>query len=149
VSVVGLALATAVMLLLAIFPASLPFVGVEIVLGIVGLGIGTVFPITITAIQNAVPLRQLGTTTGVLNFSRSLGGAILVPTFSAVFLARAAADSDLVSVQTVILEGSRNGTDFGHVFGGVFFAATVAILIAFVFQAAMKELPLRKGLDVG
>jgi sugar phosphate permease len=137
------------MLILAMFPTSLPFVGVEIVLAIVGLGIGTVFPITITAVQNAVPLRQLGTTTGVLNFSRSLGGAILVPTFSAVFLARAAADSDLVSVQTVILEGSRDGVDFGSVFNGVFYAAALSLFIAFVFQAAMKELPLRKGLDSG
>lgn len=149
VAVIGLALATLVTLLLAIFPTSLPFIGVEIVLAIVGLGIGTVFPITITAVQNAVPLRQLGTTTGVLNFSRSLGGAILVPAFSAVFLARAAADSDLVSVQTVILEGSRDGVDFGTVFNGVFYAAAIALFIAFVFQAAMKELPLRKGLDVG
>jgi hypothetical protein len=31
----------------------------------------------------------------------------------------------------------------------VFLAATIAILIAFIFQTAMKELPLRKGLDVG
>jgi EmrB/QacA subfamily drug resistance transporter len=149
VAVIGLALATLVTLLLAIFPVSLPFAGVEIVLGIIGIGIGTVFPITITAVQNAVPLRQLGTTTGVLNFSRSLGGAILVPAFSAVFLAGAAADSDLASVQTVILEGSRNGADFGGVFSGVFYAAAIALFIAFVFQAAMKELPLRKGLDVG
>lgn len=149
VAVIGLALATLVTFVLAIFPTSLPFIGVEIVLAVIGIGIGTVFPITITAVQNAVPLRQLGTTTGVLNFSRSLGGAILLPVFSAVFLAAATADSDLVSVQTVILEGSRNGTDFGHVFSGVFYAAAIALFIAFVFQAAMKELPLRKGLDTG
>ena len=30
-----------------------------------------------------------------------------------------------------------------------FMLVQTAILIAFVFQAAMKELPLRKGLDVG
>ncbi|HET7714362.1 MAG TPA: MDR family MFS transporter [Bauldia sp.] len=149
VSVIGLGLATLVMLVLAVLPSSLPFIGVEIVLAIVGIGIGTVFPITITAVQNAVPLRQLGTTTGVLNFSRSLGGAILVPAFSAVFLASATADSDLVSVQAVILEGGRYGVDFGDVFRGVFVAATIALLMAFAFQAAMKELPLRKGLDVG
>jgi len=149
VAVIGLALATLVTFVLAIFPTSLPFIGVEIVLAVIGLGIGTVFPITITAVQNAVPLRQLGTTTGVLNFSRSLGGAILLPVFSAVFLAAATADSDLVSVQTVILEGGRNGTDFGHVFSSVFYAAAMALFIAFVFQAAMKELPLRKGLDAG
>ena len=149
VAVTGLALATLVTFVLAMFPTSLPFFGVEIVLAVIGVGIGTVFPITITAVQNAVPLRQLGTTTGVLNFSRSLGGAILLPVFSAVFLAAATADSDLVSVQTVILEGSRNGADFGAVFSGVFYAAAIALFIAFVFQAAMKELPLRKGLDSG
>jgi len=78
-----------------------------------------------------------------------LGGAILVPAFSAVFLARAAADSDLVSVQTVILEGSRDGVDFGAVFNGVFYAAALSLFIAFIFQSAMKELPLRKALDSG
>ena len=68
VSVIGLALATLVTLVLATFPTSLPFFGVEIVLAVIGIGIGTVFPITVTAVQNAVPLRQLGTTTGLLNF---------------------------------------------------------------------------------
>ena len=149
VSVVGLLLATLVTLVLATFPTSLPFIGVEIVLAIIGIGIGTVFPITVTAVQNAVPLRQLGTTTGVLNFARSLGGAILLPAFSAIFLAGAAAGSDLASVQTVILEGSENGTDFGTVFSSVFYAAAIALGVAFVFQAAMKELPLRRGLDTG
>ena len=148
VSVLGLGLATVVTILLATFPVTLPFVGVEIVLLIIGIGIGTVFPITVTSVQNAVPLRQLGTTTGVLNFSRSLGGAILVPAFSAIFLA-AAASGGHESVQTVILAGSASGADFGGVFGAVFYAAAAALFIAFLAQARMKELPLRKALDVG
>lgn len=148
VSVTGLGLATVVTILLAIFPTTLPFIGVEIVLAIIGLGLGTVFPITVTAIQNAVPLRQLGTTTGVLNFARSLGGAILLPAFSAIFLA-AASGTGGASVQSVILEGSAAGQDFGVVFSGVFYAAAAALFIAFAFQARMKELPLRKALDVG
>jgi fucose permease len=149
VSVTGLGLATVVTVLLAMFPTTLPFIGVEIVLAIIGLGLGTVFPITVTAIQNAVPLRQLGTTTGVLNFARSLGGAILLPAFSAIFLAAAATGTGEASVQSVILEGSAAGYDFGGVFSGVFYAAALALFIAFAFQARMKELPLRKALDVG
>jgi len=149
VSVVGLGLATVVTVLLGTFPVSLPFVGVEIVLLVIGIGIGTVFPITVTSVQNAVPLRQLGTTTGVLNFSRALGGAILVPAFSAIFLAAAAAGGSHASVQTIILAGTASGADFGGVFGFVFYAAAIAIFIAFVAQAWMKELPLRKALDVG
>lgn len=147
-AVAGLALATVFTTALAFWPASLSFVGVEILLAVIGMGLGTIFPIATTAVQNAVPLRQLGTTTGVLNFFRSLGGAILVPVFSAIFLASVAAGGDLASVQTVILEGSRNGVDFAHVFTGVFAAAAVALLLAFFFQLAMKELPLRSQLDV-
>jgi len=150
-AVAGLAFAAIVTFLLALWPASLPFAGVEAVLAVIGLGIGTVFPITTTAVQNAVPLRQLGTTTGVLNFFRSLGGAILVPVFSAVFLAAAAAaakaGSDVASIQAVIMEGARNGVDFGHVFTGVFLAAAIALSLSFAFQLAMKELPLRSRLD--
>jgi hypothetical protein len=67
-AVTGLGLASVVTVLLATFPTTLPLIGVEIVLAVIGIGIGTVFPITITAVQNAEPLRQLGTTTGVLNF---------------------------------------------------------------------------------
>jgi sugar phosphate permease len=93
-----------------------------------------------------VPLRQLGTTTGVLNFSRSLGGAILVPAFSAVFLA-AASSSGTSSIQSAILTGNTAGEEFGAVFGGVFYAAALALFISFVFQAMMRELPLRAGLD--
>jgi EmrB/QacA subfamily drug resistance transporter len=148
VAVTGLGLATVVTILLGTFPTTLPFIGVEIVLAIIGLGLGTVFPVTVTAIQNAVPLRQLGTTTGVLNFARSLGGAILLPAFSAVFLAAAASSAGDASVQGIILEGSGGGVDFGPVFRGVFYAAALALFIAFAFQARMKELPLRKALDV-
>jgi EmrB/QacA subfamily drug resistance transporter len=150
-AVAGLGLAAIVTFLLALWPASLSFTGVEIVLAIIGLGIGTMFPITTTAVQNAVPLRQLGTATGVLNFFRSLGGAILVPVFSAVFLAAAAAaataGSDVASIQAVIIEGASNGVDFGHVFTGVFIAAAIALSLSFTFQLAMKELPLRSRAD--
>ena len=59
-------------------------------------------------------MHQIGTVTGVLNFFRSLGGALLVAGFGAIFLAAAATGSETASVQTVILEGTRNGTDFAR-----------------------------------
>ena len=46
--------------ILAIWPTGLSFIGVEIVLAVVGIGIGTIFPITTTAVQNAVPLAPDG-----------------------------------------------------------------------------------------
>jgi EmrB/QacA subfamily drug resistance transporter len=142
-AVIGLAVSVPSTLVLAIWPMSLSFAGVEVVLAIAGTGIGTIFPIATTAVQNAVPPHQMGTATAILNFFRSLGGAILVAVFGAIFLAEAVSNSDNASVQTVILEGAKAGVDFGRVFSGVFYAAALANLIALFFIAAMKELPLR------
>ena len=116
---------------------------IEIMIALIGAGLGTVFPVATTSTQNAVPLRQLGTATGVFNFFRSLGSAVMVPVFAAVFLAAAARGDHLVSVEAVIAQGTSAGVDFVHVFTGVFTATSISLLIAFIFQARMKELPLK------
>jgi MFS family permease len=140
-AVVGLAIGTLAMLPLVIWPTSLPIAAVEAILLVVGLGLGTIFPITTTSVQNAVQPHQMGTATGVLNFARSLGGAILVAALGTIFLTLAVSGGGLASVQTVIAHGA--GVDFAPVFRGVFLAAAVAIALALVFMVAMKELPLR------
>jgi hypothetical protein len=84
----------------------------------------------------------MGTATSALNFARSLGGALLVAAFGAIFLA-SAAGTDHASVQTVIVEGLQNGMDFAPVFRWVFAAAAVALLIATLVMVAMEERPLR------
>jgi len=142
-AVIGLAVSVPAMLVLALRPA-LPFLATEVVLFVAGVGIGTIFPIATTALQNAVPLHQLGTATAILNFFRSLGGAFLVTGFGAILLASAASSVGHASVQTVILEGTKAGIDFGPIFSGVFYAAAAANLLAFFAMLAMKELPLRK-----
>ena len=128
---------------LALFPMRLSFAGVEVVLVVAGLGLGTIYPISTTSVQNAVPMHQLGTVTGVLNFFRSLGSAILVAVMGAVFLATASARVTGTSIQAVILEGGGKGIDFGPIFGAVFWTATISSAIGLVFMILMKELPLR------
>jgi EmrB/QacA subfamily drug resistance transporter len=49
---------------------------IEAVLVVMGLGIGLVMPNLTTAIQNAVPRRDLGAATAAAAFFRSLGGAL-------------------------------------------------------------------------
>src|ERR1700691_645683 len=49
---------------------------IEAVLVVMGLGIGLVMPNLTTAIQNAVPRRDLGAATASAAFFRSLGGAL-------------------------------------------------------------------------
>ena len=71
---------------LALRPAGLSLVLIEVAAGAIGLGVGTVLPVTTVAIQNAVALHQLGTATASMNFFRSLGGALLVAGFGAILL---------------------------------------------------------------
>ncbi|MCP4307839.1 MAG: MFS transporter, partial [bacterium] len=58
--IAGLALATAITAVFAGVHESLSLTQVEIFAGLIGFGIGTVFPVATTSVQNAVPLRQLG-----------------------------------------------------------------------------------------
>jgi EmrB/QacA subfamily drug resistance transporter len=147
VATAGLGLSAAAMALLAAFPTGLGLAGVEALLTVAGLGMGTIYPISTVAVQNAVPPHQLGTTTGVLNFFRSLGGAIAVAAFSAIFFAFLSADVSPASLEQAVLEGAHAGADFGPVFRAVFGAAAVALFLSFLAMAAMEERPLRRQAD--
>ena len=53
---------------------------------VLGLGMGLVFMSTALAAQNSVGLRQMGVATGLVNFTRQLGGAIGVAIATSVML---------------------------------------------------------------
>ena len=127
-----------------VFPTTFSLAGVEVVLAISGIGMGTIFPISTTAVQNAVQPHQMGTTTGVLNFFRSLGGALLVAAFGAIFFALLSTDVSHVSIEQAVEDGANAGIDFTQVFRGVFGAAALALFFSFLAIAAMEERPLRR-----
>jgi MFS family permease len=54
----------------------------------VGLGMGCIFPVVTTAVQNAVPRETLGTATAAGILLRQTGGALGVAVFGALFSAR-------------------------------------------------------------
>ena len=60
----------------------------EIILVVLGLGIGVSFPNLTTAIQNAVERADLGAATATAAFFRSLGGAVGVALSGAILTAR-------------------------------------------------------------
>jgi hypothetical protein len=60
----------------------------EVILVVLGLGIGVSFPNLTTAIQNAVERADLGATTASAAFFRSLGGAVGVALSGAILTAR-------------------------------------------------------------
>lgn len=101
------------------------------VLAAVGIGLGTVLPVTTVAVQNAVEPHELGTATGAMSFFRSLGGAIAVAAFGAIVLGGAGLDPPVV-------------------FNRVFLTAAAGFALGFVWLVAMEERPLRgRGAAVG
>ena len=74
--------------LIAFFRNNLGIVIVEVLMAGLSIGLGTVFPITTVAIQNAVNPHQMGTATGVMGFFRALGGALIVALFGAVLFSQ-------------------------------------------------------------
>jgi MFS family permease len=140
----GLALATVALTVLAATAAWQPLSGFLILLTLTGLGLGTIFPVTTVAIQNAVEPHQLGTTTAAFNFFRSLGSAILVAVFGAILLGMlGVAGQPISSVEMLVADAAARGTPIAPVFGILFAAGALTLAIGFVCLLAMEERPLR------
>jgi len=141
--VIGLAVATAGILLLAWRATGLPLLAVEVIFAIVGVGIGTVLPVTTVAIQNAVNLYQLGTATGTMNFFRSLGGAVAVAIFGAIVLGGIVAPG--ADPEKLAEVAARGGIDIARIFHHLFLAAAGGLALGLAWLLAMAERPLRSG----
>jgi hypothetical protein len=108
---------------------------------IFGIGMGTPFPISVVALQNAVPRAQVGTITGAMNFFRAMMSSLTVAAFSAILLMALGADISLA-------EGARGSVtaiaagDMVTAFRYVFAAATIMVGCASLCMIAMEERPL-------
>ena len=140
---VGLALAAAALAALAAMPTGLPIWAVEVLLLVIGLGIGTLLPVSTISIQNAVLPHQMGTATASMNFFRSLGGAIVVAGFGAIILGSATAGPGLSA--EMMGAASAGTADLAPAFGWLFAGAALGTVASLVFLAAMEERPLRSG----
>jgi EmrB/QacA subfamily drug resistance transporter len=142
---VGLILATAALALLAARPTGLPIAVVCSALGLVGLGMGSLFPVTTVSVQNAVLPYQLGTATGAMNFFRQLAGAVIVAGFGAIVLG--GAGSAGLTLEALAAQASHGAgaadVDLSQVFRWVFGAAAFCHAAGLALLAAMEERPLR------
>jgi MFS family permease len=142
VPVVGLPLGILGLVLFAIWPDRFSLAVVAVLLTFIGLGAGTMYPTTTVIIQNAVLTHQLGTATGMLNFFRQLGGALVVAVFGAIVLG--GIDPGAAGVRTLDeLSGAAGAVDFAMPFRWVFVAATIFLSAAFVAILVIEERPLR------
>jgi EmrB/QacA subfamily drug resistance transporter len=120
---------------------TLPLWGLLALLSLFALGLGTVFPVSVVALQNSVTRAQVGTITGAMNFFRALMASFMVAAFSAILLMALGAD--------ISLAGEHSGpassipvadmiTAFRYVFG----AAAALLACSALCMVAMEEKPL-------
>jgi MFS family permease len=140
IPLVGLTVSIVSALSLAIWPSGVPLALVLVLLALIGGGIGTLFPVSIVALQNAVQRSQMGTATGAMNFFRSLGSALVVALFGAIVLGGAGGGSG-ISVDA--LARVAPGLDFASVFRFVFLSAGLVLGFGLAFTIAMEQKPLR------
>lgn len=102
---------------------------------------GTLFPITTVAVQNAVLPHEMGTATGLMNFLRALGGAFIVALYGTILFSVAGSGGEGVSVST--LSNPENATNLALAFKLIFAASTAGYVLALIFFALVEELPWR------
>jgi EmrB/QacA subfamily drug resistance transporter len=162
--VAGTFLMTVAMFLLSRLDASSSRLETTLFMVVMGLGFGMVTQVLVVAVQNTVPREQLGTATGTANFFRSLGGAVGVAVFGAIFasrlthwlplhlpasVARNVSPAALIgspaqvlhlsaSVHSGVVESVAQAV---HV---VFLTATPIAAVAFLVVLTLREVPLRK-----
>lgn len=70
--------------LLSTMNTSTGFVVLIIYSTILGIGTGMMYPIFNVAVQNAVPMRELGTVTASMQFFRNIGATVALPVFGVI-----------------------------------------------------------------
>jgi EmrB/QacA subfamily drug resistance transporter len=140
---VGLGLTIAAVSALVWWPA-MPLAAAVVAAGVVGFGVGTVFPIATVSIQNAVLRHQVGTATGAMNFFRALASALVVAVMGAIVLAGLGVTPERGSgVDMVAQSAGAAGVDMAEVFRWVFVAALAVSIVGFLAVLRLEERPLR------
>jgi MFS family permease len=134
----GLVLAIIALAVLAANPAGHTLTEVVVLIAILGLGLGPMYPVSTIVMQNTVKPHQLGTATGTLNFFRTLGGALIVAIFGAILLGGIGEGSPALSIDKLAVGQG----DLAPAFHWVFIAAAVCLAISLLCVSVVEERPL-------
>jgi EmrB/QacA subfamily drug resistance transporter len=142
IAVIGTAVAIAGLVLLAATAGSISLPWLEVLVAIVGAGVGTQFPVTTVSVQNAAEPRDLGTATACLAFLRSLGSVIGVAVLGAILIGSGVVTS-IGEAAGPTSGAAADPASVRAVFAIVFAAAAAAQAVTLVLILLMRELPLR------
>jgi hypothetical protein len=139
----GTGLTVATCLALVIWPA-MPLWMSIVAAGLIGYGVGTVFPVATVSIQNAVPPHAVGIATGAMNFFRALVSALVVAIMGAILLAGLGVTPERGGVGTELVAATAGSAsvDGAAVFRLVFAAALFFAVIAAIAVVVLEERPL-------
>jgi EmrB/QacA subfamily drug resistance transporter len=143
VPVAGMALGILMLTGFALKPTGLSLFEVAVLLTVGGIGLGVMYPVTTTVVQNAVAPHQLGIATGALNFFRLLGGAIIVAAFGAILLGGMGASGQGLTLEVLLSGAARSGTDLAAPFRIAFAAGAGFLALGLLAVLAIEEKPLR------
>jgi len=140
-SYVGMVMVTLGVAALVWWPA-MPFAWSMVASGLVGFGVGTVFPVATVSIQNAVERHDVGTATGAMNFFRALASALVVAIMGAILLAGLGFTPERGGVGLEVSAAQAGADGVAAVFRLVFVAALVFSILALIALVLMEERPL-------
>jgi EmrB/QacA subfamily drug resistance transporter len=122
---------------------AMPLAAAVVASGVVGFGVGSVFPIATVSIQNAVLRHQVGTATGAMNFFRALTSALVVAVMGAIVLAGFGVTPERGTGVDLVAQSVGAAGDVAEVFRFVFAAALAVSIMAFAAVLLLEERPLR------
>ncbi len=138
--IIGLALMTVALGLLAGVVRHPSQVVTGVVLAVFGLGFGMVGQVLIVAVQNSVDRRRLGIAMATTSFFRGLGAAVGAAVLGAVFAARVGATAGGVSML-----GATGRADIIDGVQTVFLVAAPIAAIALLITLLLNEVPLQQS----
>ena len=141
--IIGLALMTVALGLLAVMVSHPSRTSVAIGLTVFGLGFGMVGQVLIAAVQNSVPRAQLGVAMATTSFFRGLGGAVGAAVLGAIFTARTGVGTTAAASLRYLSAGAR--ADVVHGVQAVFLTAAPIAAVALIVVLALREVPLRES----
>jgi len=165
--VIGAAVMTVAMVLLSRLDVDTPFWQVAMYEYLFGAGLGFTMQTIVTAVQNSVEYRDMGSATSSTTFFRQMGGSVGAAVFGAVLSSRLAH----YIAQQLAEAGIRTGAGappveannvqaiqhlaepvrsivlgaFTSALDDVFLVGVPFLVIAFLIALALKEVPLRTG----
>jgi EmrB/QacA subfamily drug resistance transporter len=134
----GLALATAAVLVLAWQAENLNLLWFEVLLALIGIGFGASPPVASAALQNTVAIHHFGTAVGTMQFTRNLYCTILIAVLGAIVLSGTAAPGSPSGISAATLYNAEG-------FARVFYMAAASLAAALVCLALLEEKPLQES----